>query len=219
MANIKKKSKKFWNFCNQDSWQSWIFCLIILILLVRFVLFPILSLSLNVSEINVPIVIIESGSMCHKQGEIGNILFLESNFESWWQKNKDWYENNNITKQEFFDYKFRTGMGVGDMVVISNRHKINVGDIIVFKPNPEARTQKPIIHRVVSITKENNQKIYSTKGDANSNQLTIDSRDRIDETKVYEEQVIGKAVMRIPRAGLLKVILSSFSQEKSLEIC
>ncbi len=219
MVNLKKKSKNFWRFCNEDSWKSWIVCLIFLLILIKFVFFPVLSLIMNVSQINVPIVIIESGSMCHKQGEIGNILLLESNFESWWEGSKTWYEDNNITKQEFSNFKFRTGMGVGDMIVLSNRHNIEVGDIIVFKPNPEARSEKPIIHRVVSITKENNQKIYSTKGDSNPNQLTIDSRDRIDETKIYEEQIVGKAVMRIPRAGLLKVIFSSFNQNRGFEIC
>ncbi len=124
----------------------------------------------------------------------------------------------------------------------ANPEEIEVGDVLVFHANQ----QYPLIHRVVEIHEENNQRIFSTKGDHNPEQITeyalptnnllyrcyqqqgntyvgapCTTGERVtaqtpgavallDETRIQEEQVIGKAALRIPWLGYVKVLFVDF---------
>jgi len=131
----------------------------------------------------------------HHEGSLGNILYFPINFDNYWDQAKNWYLSREITKEQFEKFPFRTGMEIGDIIILTTRGEINLGDIIVF----EAGEKRPVIHRVIGIKEENNKKIYSTKGDANPSQLSF-------EMSISEDKVIGKAVGKIPRLGMPKVI-------------
>src|SRR3989344_4854226 len=130
--NLKDLLKKFWQFLKKDTWQSWIISLILLIIIIRFLVFPGLSF---ITGGPLPLVIVESCSMYHN-----------SDFESWWIREGAWYENKNITKEEFSKYPLKNGLNKGDILIVLGRTEINKGDIIIF----EAGSKYPLIHRVVS---------------------------------------------------------------------
>ena len=166
---------RFWKFLNEDTWQSWLVRLVLAFVLIKFVFFPIMSI---VTGSPLPLVVVESCSMYHS-----------TNFNSWWDQNGLWYEDRGITKQNFEDFSFNGGLNKGDIVLVYNRGKYKLGDIIIFKSD----YLHPIIHRIID---ENN---LQTKGDHNSRQLSI-------EKKINENQVLGKAVARVPGLGWLKLI-------------
>lgn len=77
----------------------------------------------------------------------------------------------------------------GDMVIIqkTNASDVNVGDIIEYKlPNFN------VVHRVISITYNNGDRFFITKGDANQNP---------DKAPVSSNQIIGKYIFNIPFVG------------------
>ena len=122
-------------------------------------------------------------------------------FENWWKDYGSWYEENNIKKKQFQEFKYNRGMKMGDIIVVSKRGGINLGDVIIFQINKEAISARPIIHRAISLEP------LATKGDYNSRQLTLaNNAYRIDETSINQGQVIGKAVFKIPRLGWAKLI-------------
>ena len=96
----------------------------------------------------------------------------------------------------------------GDMIIVSSpnsgatgmflgENKIQgykVGDIIVFDA-VKGGYKFPIIHRIVS---ENSDGTFETKGDANSVQGDF-------EHGVRESQIHGKAILKIPILGWVKV--------------
>jgi len=67
--------------------------------------------------------------------------------------------------------------------------KINIGDVIVFRGG----ASEPIIHRVVKIDS------LQTKGDQNTGS-------RNDEIGISKDRIIGKAVIRVPYLGWVKLI-------------
>jgi signal peptidase len=80
----------------------------------------------------------------------------------------------------------------GDMVVImkKNPSKLKVGDIITFTMDGEIVT-----HRIIEITEEG----FITQGDNN---------DVIDAEIITDENIIGKAIFSIPKAGFVAQFLS-----------
>ena len=123
------------------------------------------------------------------------------NFENWWLSHKDWYESRNISKEQMKEAGWIRGMKMGDIIVVSNRGEIEFGNVIIFKPNKESLAPRPIIHRVISLNH------ISTKGDANQEQLKLNNNVyRTDETNISKEQIVGKAVFKIPRIGWAKLI-------------
>jgi signal peptidase I len=97
---------------------------------------------------------------------------------------------------------------------------IKIGQIIVF----ESKKPYPIIHRVIN--KENmSMWVFQTKGDNNYNQIReyINQTNGavanfnvgapipsgyipvLDETQVLEKQILGKAVVRVPWLGYVKI--------------
>lgn len=72
--------------------------------------------------------------------------------------------------------------------------KIDVGDVIVFQAN----RPDPIIHRVIDTEKKDTRYIFKTKGDHNVASFYF-------EAYIPEENYIGKAVLRIPYLGYIKL--------------
>ncbi len=174
--------KKFWWFVwESNSILSWIVDLILLYILVKFIFFPSMSL---IAGSSLPSVIVESDSMHH----IGNL-------DTWWVNFGRWYEEHNISKQEFEKWNFLDGIDKGDIIIVYGRNKqnIEVGDVVVF----DANQPRPIIHRVIKISGSTDS--ISTKGDNNIEQLAV-------EKNVYYEKIIGKAIFRIPKIGWAKLV-------------
>ena len=195
---FKKGIKKLWHLLwKDDSWKGWIFSIIFLFVFIKFIFFPLLSL---ITGTALPLVIVESCSMYHS----GNLL---SNFDNWWLENGNKYSQFEIIKEEFLNFRFKKGFNKGDILFVlgANPKKIKVGDVIIF----EAGQKNPLIHRVVEITEENGKKFFSTIGDNNPSQLQI-------ETRIKEEQLVGKAVLKIaPYAGWTKLIFFEGLRNKS----
>ena len=134
-----------------------------------------------------PLVVVESCSMYH-----------ETNFDNWWTSNEEWYEGRSISKKEFLDFPLRNGLNKGDIVFVYGRNDYNLGDVLIFT----APTKYPLIHRIVSFIP------LQTKGDHNAGQLSI-------ETKITNDQILGKAVFRIPFLGWVKLIFFEPFREPS----
>lgn len=192
--------KRFWKFLHEDSWQSWLVSLILLVVLIKFILFPLVSLATGSS---LPLVVIESCSLYH-----------ERSFDLWWAENQDWYEDVGIEKSDFEDFPYRNGLNKGDIIFVWGRSEVELGDIIIFEPTGSSAAH-PIIHRVVSTDP------LGTKGDNNPTQLTRNNNvQRIDETNIEPEQVIGRGVARVPYVGWLKLVFfEPFREPEARGLC
>jgi len=182
-----KQLKKLWYFIWEDnSIWSWIVNIILAFVLIKFIVYPGLGFLLTTSH---PVVAVVSSSMEHNN--LG--------FDNWWEKNNDWYIENGINKEQFEDFSLKNGFNKGDIMVLVGRdgENIEVGDVIVFNSNGK----DPIIHRVVK--KIQDDEIYfQTKGDNNKDSIR---NNRLDETNVREDIIIGKAVFRVPFLGYIKI--------------
>ena len=76
--------------------------------------------------------------------------------------------------------------------------KISAGDVVVFFSS----RKDPIIHRVVGKGEKDGKIYFHTKGDNNEDSIRSNA---LDETKVNEDAVIGKAVLRVPLLGYIKI--------------
>jgi len=190
---MKHTLKDAWNFIwKGDSLLSWICSLAIAFIVVKFIFFPLLSLAFGTP---LPLVVVESSSMHHPGGFIGNAIGLEDSFEFWWEQKGSWYNSRGIEKADASTWPLKTGLEMGDIVIVSGHDKeIEVGDIIIFNANKKY----PLIHRVVGIKKQGDEIYYETKGDNNSGQLKI-------EKNISEDAVVGKAIFRIPKFGWIKL--------------
>lgn len=191
--------KKIWWFIWQsDSIWSWIVDLLLLWIFVKFIFIPLLGLALSS---RLPSVIVESSSMEHNflsQPGISCIKQEVKNFNDYWQECGNFYEQKDITKGEFLTFKFNNGFNKGDIIIVKGYRdeKPKIGDVIVY----DANQALPIIHRVIAIHNLNGNEIYETKGDYNDAQLDF-------EKSLNKEQIIGKAVGRIPKAGWVKIFV------------
>jgi len=191
---LRKKPKKpdtwyqkLWYFIWYDnSIWNWIVILILIYVIIKFLVFPGVGLVFGTST---PLVVVISNSMEHN----GMLL------EKWWAENKDYYLTMNITKADFETYPFKNGFNKGDLMFIKGKkpEDIKVGDVIVFK----AQKSYSLIHRVIK--RENKTEwIFQTKGDNTESQI---EENELDETRVYERQILGKATLRIPYIGYVKI--------------
>ena len=214
--NIKKAWHWIWN---SNSFASWIVALILIFVFVKFIFFPILAL---ITGTLLPLAGVESSSMDHQiVRDDFNILRLCGNrytkeekqyinFDKYWDSCGSWYEDNEITKEEFSNFPLKNGFRRGDIIIAYGRFEPEVGDIIIFKPNPTSTAPRPIIHRIVKI-EGNEEKIIQTKGDHNAGQLTISNNIyKTDEINIYEDQIIGKAILKVPYLGWPKIWLVEF---------
>ncbi|MBW2997443.1 signal peptidase I [Candidatus Woesearchaeota archaeon] len=190
---IKRGWKKVWYFIwEDDSWASWLVNVILAFILIKFVVYPVLGLVLSTSH---PIVAVVSSSMDH-----------DGSFDDWWASNavcgdaqctqEEFYAQLGITKDQFKDFRFKNGFNRGDIMLLygTNHEKLKVGDVIVFKAN----RPDPVIHRIIIAKQNNSHHTYSTKGDHNIGTFYFESN-------VPEENYIGKAVIRVPLLGYIKI--------------
>jgi signal peptidase I len=138
--------------------------------------------------------------MYHKADIFGN-------FNSWWGRHEEKYSSLTINKLDFEEFKMKKGFNKGDILFIvkANPEKLEVGDIIIFNGNQRS----PIIHRIIDINEDaiTGTRTFSTMGDNNNGQLSF-------EKNISEEQLVGRAVLRIaPFIGWGKLIF--FEGQKS----
>ena len=166
---------------------------------------------------SLPLAGVESSSMDHgivkddygRLNICGKIVQEKENlnFDEYWQICGGWYENNNISKETFQEFSLKNGFSKGDIIIVWGRFDPKIGDIVIFQANEESYAPRPIIHRIVSM--ENNT--IQTKGDHNAKQLTASNNNyKTDETTITKEQLIGKAIFKIPYLGYLKIWLVEF---------
>jgi len=186
---LKEVWKKFWFIVwKDDSLKGWIFSLIFLFVLIKFIFLPGLGF---VTGTSLPLAIVESCSMYHSH----NPLYP---FGEWWQDHEEKYEKFTINNLDFKEFSLTNGFNKGDILFIikAEPEKIKIGDVIIFN----AGQKNPLIHRIIKIEKTNNKYFFSTIGDNNNGQLPV-------EKKISEEQLVGKAVLKIvPYAGWGKLI-------------
>ncbi len=171
--------KKTWHFIwEEDSLASWIVNVILAFVLIKFVVYPGLGFMLGTSH---PIVAVVSGSMEHN-----------GNFDEWWPSQSQFYSPYGITKSNFEKFSFRNGFNTGDIMILlgADFNEIKQGDVVVFM----GARPDPIIHRVIVA----NSNTLQTKGDHNT-------ASNPDETNIRQEQIIGKAWLRVPWLGWVKI--------------
>jgi len=183
--------KIWWFIWEDDSLLSWAVNIILAFILIKYLVYPGLGLILGTSF---PVVAVVSGSMEH-----------DGSFDDWWDSSavctvagctqKDWYNEHSITKDEFKKFIFTNGFNTGDIIILLGTEPENVetGDVIVFQSDKPY----PIIHRVIDI-KDTDELIFETKGDHNPTKGP-------DDMNIKTEKLIGKAVMRIPYLGWIKI--------------
>lgn len=188
--------KKIWNFIwNSDSIWSWILNVILAFVIIKFLVYPGLGLVLGTQA---PIVAVVSGSMEH-----------DMQLSEWWIESSccddkcsnkmiqgEYYEEIGITEKDFEQYPLRFGFDKGDIMLLHKRNDVEQGDVIVYRIKEKA---DPIIHRVIDIKEENGKRYYFTKGDHNCGTASF-------ENAIQEEQLIGKAILRVPFLGWIKII-------------
>lgn len=178
---------KVWFFIWHDnSIWSWIVNIILAYIIIKFLVYPGLGLAFGT---HFPIVAVVSNSMEHNRIP----------FDEWWVENEDNYLALNITKADFEKYPFKNGFNRGDIMFLIGKEPedLKIGDVLVF----QSKKPYPIIHRIIK--KENKGMwVFQTQGDNNEGQIRDDE---LDETRVLEKQILGKAVLRIPWLGYVKI--------------
>ena len=218
MDAVVKAAKKAWHFIwHSDSPLSWAVNILLAYIVIRYLFYPGLGLLFGTAF---PLVAVVSGSMEHgyapmenqfgqqvmQEGMIGyqlcgNIIFQEPrrfntrsfvDAETYWETCGAWYEERDITHEEFSQFIFPRGFNKGDIIFIYGEDPKNIktGDVIVFVTPMRA---EPIIHRVI----ETGDRI-TTKGDHNADIGPVD-RD------IPPEAIVGKATFRLPWLGWVKI--------------
>ncbi len=206
---MKKKTSeksflgKAWYFIWEDnSVWSWLVNIVLAFVLIKFVVYPGLGFLLGT---NFPIVAVVSGSMEHHAG-----------FDEWWSSSEQDYLKFGITKEEFERYPLKNGFNKGDIIILRGvgSETLKKGEVIVYW----TRRPDPIIHRVVKYSNG----VIETKGDnflTNRNQIIhyVNAQGQDvpkgssgaikfhDETNIQEKDVIGRAWIRIPLLGYVKI--------------
>ncbi len=202
--------KKIWNFIwHEDSVLSWVVSIALAFLLVKFIIYPLIGLVLGTGY---PIVAVVSESMEHKASCSSDDCSFPKmcgqgvdkagsfGFYSYWEICGEWYEDHDITQEEFEEFRLKNGFNKGDVIVLVGEEPkdIKVGDVVVFDGN----LNYPIIHRVVDKWKDGDY-YFQTKGDNNE-------RVSGNEEEIHEDKIIGKAVFRLPLLGWIKIRFSEF---------
>jgi len=198
---MKGLKKLKYHIFEDESPIGWIFALIFMFVLLKFVIIPLLSLGLNT---DFPLVAVISGSMEHRLDKSGalcgfKVIGFENNFDNWWNVCGKYYENNyNISKNDVALFSQKNGFNIGDVMFLygTKPSKLKVGDIIVF----EGGRSKPIIHRIVKISNRDGKYFFTTKGDHNAESYSF-------EQEIPEDKVYGRAILKIPFIGNIKIFV------------
>jgi|TARA_B100001971_G_C18064936_1_gene469950 signal peptidase I len=185
---FKKLLKRIWHFIWEDnSIWSWIVNIILAFVLIKFIVYPGLGFLFATTH---PVVAVVSSSMEHNN----------MGFDEWWDANNGWYIENGIDKEYFETFSLKNGFNKGDIMVLIGRdaENIDVGDTIVFNGD----RKDPIIHRVVKKMQNDEEVRFQTKGDNNHDSI---KNGKLDETSIREDLIIGKAVLRVPLLGYIKI--------------
>ncbi len=176
--DMKKEWGKFAKFMKEDSWQSMLVSLVLAFLVIKFIIFPIL---ITLTGTALPLVIVESCSMYHH----------ESGFDKTFTSSV--YSDYGISLENTSDWSFKNGFSKGDIIFVLGPKDLEIGDVIIFNGGQS----NPIIHRLISVGDS-----FTTKGDNYITNKGVGSFEK----KIYEEQILGKAVFRIPFLGWIKLI-------------
>jgi len=168
--------KRFWRFLKKDTWQSTIVTLLIAFVVIKFIVFPLLSFATGTV---LPLVIVESCSMYHSGS-------WEDIFAS------GIYNPYNLGVGDAQKWSLGNGFTKGDIIFVVSAENLEVGDVIIFNGGQA----NPIIHRVIDIQENGG---VTTKGDHNNGLLSVEKR-------ISQEQILGKAVFRVPALGWVKLI-------------
>jgi signal peptidase I len=191
--------KVWWFLWEDDSWASWLVNIVLSFLIIKFLVYPGLGFVLNTSH---PIVAVVSGSMEH-----------DGSFDDWWSSSAicaqksctqgEHYASFGISREEFEDFPYDDGFNIGDIMILygTRPDDIVVGDVIVFKTS----RPDPIIHRVVKVSKKDGLLYFSTKGDHNSASFGFESF-------IPEDVYVGRAALRLPYLGYIKIWFVKFIQ-------
>ncbi len=208
-GDFKKTLKKIWKFIwEDDSVWSWLVNVVLAFVLIKFIVYPGLGFFLQTTH---PVVAVVSESMEHSASpDFRNRMVLcgkefdakkRIGYDDYWEMCGDWYEQIGITKEQFSRFRFKNGFNKGDIMVLkgANPAEIKAGSVIVFR----STKPDPIIHRVVRKWQDNGgDYFFHTKGDHNKASIKDST---MDETSINESHVIGKAVLRIPLLGYIKI--------------
>jgi signal peptidase I len=204
--------RRIWRFLwFEDSPASWIVSIVLAFLIVKFIIYPVIGLVLGTGF---PIVAVVSESMQHKadcSGDCDTYRICgegvdQGGFYSlneYWSVCGEWYENREITRGEFMEFPFKNGFNKGDIMILIGKEAkdIKVGDVVVFDGN----LNYPIIHRAVAKWQKEETYYFETKGDNNG--MPSGS-----ESEIHEDKLLGKAVIRLPLLGWVKIWFSSAAE-------
>jgi signal peptidase I len=192
MVKVKEeKENLFKKFWEFLKEDSWQSMVVSLILAFLFIKFIFFpSLSFFTGSA-LPLVIVESCSMHHSRS-LSTIL--DDNI----------YNEFNIDSSYADKFPFKNGLEKGDIIFVTGAKNAKVGDVIIFN----AGQQYPIIHRIVS-----SDGTVTTKGDNNPGLLPI-------ERNVSKDKLVGKAALRIPYLGWIKLIFyEPFRAQSARGLC
>jgi len=202
--------KKIWNFLwHEDSLWSWIVSIILAFILVKFLIYPGIGFVLGTGYRIVAVVSesMEHRSSCYLDDDCQNPILCGTkvdkkgpfSLKSYWETCGEWYEEYEITMEDFEEYSFKNGFNKGDVIVLVGKEAkdIKVGDVVVF----DGGLNYPIIHRVVHLWSDDEGYHFQTKGDNNE-------RMSGNEEDISEDKLIGKAVFRLPLLGWVKIKFS-----------
>ena len=182
--------RKAWHFLwYEDSLASWLVNIVLAFVIIKFLLYPGLGLVLGTQF---PVVAVVSESMEHHP----------SDFDQWWMSHEDFYLSYNITQFAFMGYPFKSGFNKGDIMILAgvDPAKVEKGTVIVYwsgKPYP-------IIHRFISTNHDNVTGVTYLMSKGDNNPAMIVASD-LDEQHIPPNRVVGKAVLRIPYLGYVKI--------------
>lgn len=199
----------WWFIWESNSIWSWIINIILAFVIIKFLVYPGLGFIFQTSH---PIVAVVSESMEH-----------DGNFDQWWNSKtalctsgqctqKEFYAEYNIDESQFKDFIFKNGFNKGDIMILKGAkpENIKIGDVLVFISSRDRPRADPIIHRIIEIKEE---PVFSahTKGDNNRESIDYCSFEScLDEFDIIEKQFIGKAIIRIPYLGYIKILFVDF---------
>ena len=127
---------------------------------------------------SLPLVIVESCSMYHQENGLEKVI------------QKEIYTEKGITIQDTKNWDFKNGLNKGDVIFVMKSKNLKTGNVIIFNGGEN----HPIIHRLIDNTEP-----YATYGDNNPGQLNT-------EKAIKENQLMGRAIFKIPYIGWIKLI-------------